>query len=216
MQGQAENIKKIKRALKDELEQIQSFIKSGPSQMNPIVITKSSKNYGKVKGAATLKQHIQNPLHTSVEDVIAYQLSKSNTKAYSQLVGLLKSKNKNLEVKVEKVGNKQKKTKDESTSQVFIDDVRITIENDYGETKDIGIDIKAYKRGNDKNYKYGRGGIVKTPYELTKGDAIIPFEKFQTFVYLAANSYFYNRATFDQLLSEPKTKVVGELYQVIN
>ena len=128
----------------------------------------------------------------------------------------MSQKNKDLEVYAEDVGKKQKRTKDESTRQVFVNDVNIVIVNEYGEAKTIGIDIKAYKKEDDKNYKYGRGGIVKQPFELTQGDAIIPFEKLQTFVYLTANSYFYHRQTFDQLLSEPQSGVIGELYEVIN
>lgn len=215
--------KELQKALTEELQEVKKFRGSAPGQVQPVVQTKSSKNYGTVKisNNGRIGSQINNPLGNMDEDVIAYQLNRKTAQGYSNtfnhLITTAEKNNKNITVTAIVVGNKQKrKTTNVSETEVFIDDVVIKVTNtETYETITIGIDAKRYNQESGKGYKYGRGGIVKRPSELVPN--VIPLEKFETYVYLTANSYFYNRAIFDQLLSEPQSGVkTPELYQVIN
>lgn len=215
-------VAQLEDALGEQLTQLKQFRRNAPGQTKPVVSTKASKNYGKIKTKNKLSGMIQNPLGNMSEDVIVYQLNRktgqgmSNTFNFLLNTGSSKKKGVIFTIIAEDVGTKQSRKANASESEVFVDDVRITIVNEFtGEKMVIGIDAKKYyENESSKEYKYGRGGIVKKPFELTPN--IISLEKFSTMLYLIANSYFYQRSTFDQLLGEPGNGTVGELYKVIN
>ena len=203
----------------DELIEIINRQKDLPGQVDPTI--RAKKNRGAFKKSPKISTNIGNPINTMHEDTIVYKLRLARSQGLSAtfnffLNQLEKSGKKNVKFKVEGVGKAQKRTKAKDTREVFVEDVVIDVTVE-GETQRIGIDVKKYEMGKDeqgKYYKYGRGAIQKSPEELTP--EFISLEKFETYVYLTANSYFYNRALFDRLLGQPGGGGVGELYKVIN
>ena len=198
-----------------ELEQVSRKL---PGQVSPLIV--GSQNKGKVKVKGKLSAAATNPINLMHEDTIVFKLNQKTNEGLSKTFDFLISQaakgNKQVKLKSIVVGDKQRRTKKIETQNVFVDDAVIEI---YIEGKDqpirIGIDDKQYAQNKTgKEYKYGRGGIVKRPAELAP--EIISFDKLQTYVYLTANSYFYNRVIFDRLLGEAGGGTVGELYQVIN
>jgi hypothetical protein len=165
-------VNKLRKVLADEVQQLQKFSKTAPGQIRPIALSdKKSTNYGKVKERANLAGQIQNPLGNLAEDTAVYQLNRKTKQGMSNIFEFLlsTSSRKNKAIKPPRafrVGDKQRRTKDLTESEVFVDDAVIRIENEFGETMDIGIDIKSYaneEKNISKKYKYGRGAIVKKP-----------------------------------------------------
>jgi hypothetical protein len=194
-----------------ELEQVATRL---PSNVNPL-----TKKTGRVKIKRKLSTAATNTINLMHEDTIVFKLNQKTNEGLSKTFEFLLSQavkgNKKIKLKAIRVGDKQRRTKNIEQQNVFVDDAVIEV---VIEGRDqpflIGIDDKQYEQKIGKEYKYGRAGLVKRPAELAP--EIIPFDKFETYIYLTANSYFYNRALFDRLLGQPGGGGVGELYQVIN
>lgn len=216
--GFEKDLKQFEEEYAKELAELERVATRLPGQVSPLIVGKE--NRGKVKVKQKLSSAAANPINVMHEDTIAFKLNQQVNQAMSKtfgfLVGQAKKSNKNIEVKAIVVGDKQRRRKKVEQENVFVDDVviEITVEG-----KDqpilIGIDDKQYQQAG-KKYKYGRGGLVKKPEELAP--AIMSFNQLATYVYLTANSYFYNRALFDRLLGEPGkgSTATPELYEVIN